>query len=119
MERENIEYNSTITIKDKIKHVYIFTNGQDNDNVKSLIVRELDKLVKREIKSIRIVGIVSSDFLNMFDLEEPDDFNGWQCDWWNHMYHNGQKIEILGDAFYGTIDLTIPDDEEDDDENYD
>lgn len=117
MERENIEYNSTITIKDDTKHVCISANDQNDDNVKSLIVRELDKLVKREIKSIRIVGIVSSDFLNMFDLEEPDDFNGWQCDWWNHMYHNGQKIEILGGAFYGTIDLSIP--EEENDENYD
>lgn len=67
----------------------------------------LEKLIKNEIPSIDIKNIVSNEFINDYDVEEPTDFNGWQCDWWSHMYYNGIRVEVYGEAFYGNVSLSI------------
>lgn len=80
------------------------------DELKNKINELLDKVVDKKLETIHLSHIVSSDFIEMYDLDEPDDVNGWQCDWWGYMYHNRTKINIFGEAFYGNVELSLYDD---------
>ena len=84
-------------------------NAAKTEKLKKEIKKALDLLIKGETDNIHICNIVSSNFLELFDLDEPNDFNGWQCDWWSEMRYEGKTIAIFGCAFYGTVDLSIDD----------
>ncbi|MGL5803164.1 MAG: hypothetical protein ACRCX7_11320 [Cetobacterium sp.] len=47
---------------------------------------------------------------------EMSDTNGWQLDWWSDdiVEFGGRKWEVEGCAYYGTVTLSIPEDEGDD-----
>ncbi len=84
----------------------------------------LDKMIKGELKEIRIINIPSGNFIDMYDVDDITDFNGWQCDWWSKMHYEGKTLNIMGEAFYGIINISNDSDafedgddwEDDDDE---
>lgn len=43
------------------------------------------------------------------DVNDCEDFNGWQCDYWNSCEYDDKKYNIFGCAWYGTA--TISDEE--------
>lgn len=49
---------------------------------KKVLEKELDRLIKGEINQIRIKNIPSDVFCEATGCE-TNDFNGWQCDWWD------------------------------------
>ena len=80
---------------------------EDFDNIlKPFIEGALDNIIENG-GEIRLTHIISSDFLEMFGLDTPDDFNGWCCDWFTTMNYKGTKINIDGCAWYGTISLYL------------
>ena len=75
------------------------------------ITKILDEGIKKyEEKNIpveiNISHIPSCVLEDLFDLEVTD-FNGWQCDWWSDFMYKGQKIYVMGGAWYVTATLTI------------
>lgn len=66
----------------------------------------LDELVKDENMTIKITNIVSQEFIDMYNVDDPTDFNGWQCDWWSNMQYRFVTLNIYGCAFYGTISIS-------------
>jgi hypothetical protein len=38
---------------------------------------------------------------------EPNDFNGWQCDWWGNFEYKGHKFNVGGCAWYGTVNISL------------
>lgn len=70
---------------------------------KKILETALNKLVNSDLEEIRIKNIVSQEFIDLYDVQEPTDFNGWECDWWSFMEYKGTKINVQGCAFYGTI----------------
>lgn len=69
------------------------------------IIELLDYLKTKE-DVITIKGIPAADFCKWFDIQ-PEDFNGWQCEWWGHMKINGIKYTIQGCAWYSTINIFL------------
>lgn len=49
----------------------------------------------------------NSEFIEEYEVEEPTDFNGWQCEWRSTMNYEGKTIHIYGEAFYGRITLQL------------
>lgn len=47
----------------------------------------------------------------------PDDFNGWACDWWSWetIELGGRIWSVSGCAFYGTVEFTISEEEDSED----
>lgn len=77
------------------------------EKAKELLENVLKEMLEDNTLEVRINNIVSQEFIDLYDVEEPTDFNGWQCDWWSYMYYEGTRINVMGGAFYGTIDLSI------------
>ncbi|MGL5715407.1 MAG: hypothetical protein ACRCX2_20480 [Paraclostridium sp.] len=50
----------------------------------------------------------------------PSDTNGWDCDWWGDrtVRFGGREWDVFGSAWSGTISLTIPEEDEDDDNDW-
>ena len=61
---------------------------------------------KEEETTIGISNITSAHFCNLFDLN-PEDFNGWQCDWWADFSRRGETVHVFGEAWYGCVELSI------------
>lgn len=72
---------------------------------KELLEKSLDEMMTSELE-IKINNIVSQEFIDLYDVEDPTDFNGWQCDWWSYMDYKGERINVMGEAFYGKINLS-------------
>ena len=76
-------------------------------HAKEILEIALTKLINSNLREINIKNIVSQEFIDLYDVEYPTDFNGWQCDWWSYMKYKGIKINVQGGAFYGTNYLSI------------
>lgn len=75
------------------------------EGAKKLLEQTLKEMLENKKLEISIKNIVSSEFIDLYDVSDPDDFNGWQCDWWSHMYYEGIKFAVSGGAFYGKIGI--------------
>lgn len=42
----------------------------------------------------------------MYDVDNVEDYNGWQCDWWSNMHYKDQTFAIFGEAWYGCITIS-------------
>ena len=79
-------------------------------NAKEQLDKKLDEIVNTgSDESIDISNIVSSEFYELYDIDEVTDFNGWQCDWWSLMHYKGRIFEVCGGAWYGTIEISLSD----------
>lgn len=38
---------------------------------------------------------------------EPNDFNGWQCDWSGSLKYHNRTFNVSGCAWYGTINISL------------
>ena len=77
------------------------------NELKTKINELLDDVLDKKIHTACLTHIVSNDFLELYNLDEPNDINGWCCDWWDHMSYKNTRINIYGEAFYGNIQLSI------------
>ena len=87
---------------------------KDIDELHERVCKELDTIIE-EVKvedydknPIQITNISSAVFCDLFDIE-PNDFNGWQCDWWGDFTYNGNLIHVFGEAWYARVKLTVSD----------
>lgn len=57
---------------------------------------------------------ITVDMISSQSGADPNDFNGWQCDWWSddHKILAGKKFNISGGAFYGSVTFSLPEDDE-------
>lgn len=77
-------------------------------NAKELIDNALELYLNGQLKQKVIIRhVISSEFIEEYEVEEPTDFNGWQCEWWSTMNYEGKTIHIYGEAFYGRITLQL------------
>ena len=67
---------------------------------------ELEKMISGEIESVEIKNIPYSVFCEITNCE-PNDFNGWQCDWWGNFEYKGHKFNVGGCAWYGTVNVSL------------
>ena len=70
----------------------------------NIAIDELNE--KEEETTILISNITSAHFCDLYDVE-PEEFNGWQCDWWSNFSRREEDIHVFGCAWYGTIELGI------------
>lgn len=77
----------------------------------SEIDKMLDKLISSEIdkSGFEISNIISGDFCEHYEIDDVDDFNGWQCDWWANFEYKGIALSVAGCAWYGTISVGFED----------
>lgn len=77
-------------------------------NAKELINKALDDYVNHKLREeVEIEHVVSDEFIEAYNVEDPTDFNGWQCDWWSSMEYKDEIIDVFGEAFYGKITLQL------------
>lgn len=88
MAENNIDYVSSVSDFQKILDV------------------ELSRMISGEIKSVKIKNIPSSVFCEITDCD-PNDFNGWQCDWWGNFEYKGYKFNVGGCAWHGTVNVSL------------
>lgn len=79
----------------------------------SIIDKALDQLINHESKGFSISNIISSVFCEHYGIDDIDDFNGWQCDWWAKFEYKNVSIGVSGCAWYGTIGVGLSEEEED------
>lgn len=77
------------------------------NELKTKINEILDEVLDKKIHTACLTHIVSNDFLELYNLDEPNDINGWCCDWCKSMRYKTTRINIYGEAFYGNIQLSI------------
>ena len=92
-----------------------FKKQEDRDILPSL----LDEMIKLKDSEdyaidIEINNVISDDFYEEYikpsgvdDVYE--DTNGWELDWFNHMFWKDVRVEVSGCAWYGTIQLYLDD----------
>lgn len=73
---------------------------------KKVLEKELDRLIKGEINQIRIKNIPLDVFCEATGCE-TNDFNGWQFDWWGDFEYKGYKFDVMGSAWYGTVNVSL------------
>ena len=82
--------------------------GKQFSALKEEIDTVLRKVIAGEYEKMHITHIVSSDFLELYNIKDDiTDTNGWNCDWWHSFCFDGKKIKIFADAFYGNIVLSV------------
>jgi hypothetical protein len=75
-------------------------------DVQNLIEKALDVLIESSsIDTIFIENIVSNTFINMFDVEEPDCFEEWECNWNSTMTYKDNTFNVGGCAFSGEVQI--------------
>lgn len=79
---------------------------------KEEIFSGLEKLTNNEITGISIKNIISSEARDLLNIDDIEDFNGWQCDWWAKCEYNGVRLAVSGGAWYGTLAIDIDDKED-------
>lgn len=79
-------------------------------DAKQNLYKALDKMIEGDIEEIHINNIVSSEFCSLMDVSDEKDFNGWVCDWWGDFTYKEVKFNVFGGAWYGTIEISLPDD---------
>jgi len=91
-----------------------YTNAEDKKMIPDLINEMIEKTNNEFVINIEIKNIISNDFSR--DYLEPagnydcyEDSNGWELDWWNHFIWNGERVEVHGCAWYGTVLLFLDD----------
>ena len=84
----------------------------DKKDFKKILHEGLLKIKNGEIEEISIQNIISNTFYNMFYMEEDTEFNGWECDWWNHFIYDNTRYLVYGCAWDGTISIALPEEEE-------
>ena len=83
---------------------------KDDNEFLETVNKEIDKAInllneKEEETTISISNISSSHFCELFDVE-PEEFNGWQCDWWSTLSKDGEELHIFGEAWYGKVEIS-------------
>jgi hypothetical protein len=83
---------------------------KNDDELLEIVNKEIDEAInllneKEEETTISISNIISSHFCELFDVE-PEEFNGWQCDWWSRLLKNGEELNIFGEAWYGNVEIS-------------
>lgn len=71
-----------------------------------LLDKKLQKLIRKEIKLIRLENIPSNTFCELVNIE-PIEVYGWECDWNGILIYKTKKILVLGHAWTGTITLSL------------
>lgn len=67
---------------------------------------ELEKMIERKLDEIEIKNIPSGVFCDVVGCE-PDDFNGWQCDWWSKFTYHNRAFNVSGCAWDGTVGIGL------------
>lgn len=70
------------------------------------LISNLEKMIAGEIDGIKIENIPSAAFCEIVECE-PNDFNGWQCDWWGSFQYHNRTFNVSGCAWYGTINIGL------------
>lgn len=79
---------------------------ENNKEFKNVLFNNLDKIIRGEIEKIRIKNISPQMFCEMTGCK-PNDFNGWQCDWWGGFEYKGRKFSVGGSAWCGFISIGL------------
>jgi hypothetical protein len=88
-----------------------YRESKDDSTFITRIDKEIDIAIDRmneneEETTIYISNITSAHFCELYDIE-PEDFNGWQCDWWSNFSRRGEDVHVFGCAWHGTVELSI------------
>ena len=67
---------------------------------------ELEKMIEGKLDEIEIKNIPSGVFCDTVGCE-PDDFNGWQCDWWSKFTYHNRVFNVSGCAWDGTVGIGL------------
>ena len=67
---------------------------------------ELEKMIEGKSDGLKIKNIPSAIFCDTVDCD-PDNFNGWQCDWWSNFTYHNKVFNASGCAWYGTINVEL------------
>jgi hypothetical protein len=79
---------------------------KQNESFKTNLLLYFERMISGEIESVEIENIPSSVFCEITDCE-PNDFNGWQCDWWGNFEYKDHKFNVGGCAWYGTVNVSL------------
>lgn len=91
-----------------MKMVIDYLKEEDFEKTVENAMKEAIKSLKEtnEDQTINIKNIISSKFCDIFMIE-AEEFNGWQCDWWSKIRFEGYEFQVIGGAWYGTIELLL------------
>lgn len=83
----------------------------ENNCSKEKIDKYLDMIVNGELDGIEITNLPSGKFEEMYDVDDIEDFNGWQCDWWSTMHYKGMLFDVGGCAWNANIGINRNDED--------